>query len=236
MPTSSHLHTPCEASRLNCLDPQLHSERIEHGSGAPPLEVHPDTARRVYDSLVAQVEDFATAVDFGTFLGSFNKLRLNVAELVGMRLHTGPMFVFFNTVLRARGRTVDWDSPAGRYPVRAGSRVDGRFVTTIHSIASGVLKLCQLQPAVTVYRGAGGFKMPQQLQTPDAFGSRYGTEFGFLSTTMDPAVARQYGETKPLAVFQFRTIMVGARYSRRAGMCIECRARLGPGTGLELRL
>eukprot|EP01052_Picozoa_sp_SAG31_P010641 SAG31_NODE_588_length_13820_cov_47.352452_3_plen_732_part_00 len=180
---------------------KLHEDRVDYSSTAPPLRPHPDTARRIYDALakITPAEHFGFADtessenDFSAFQRIFGKLCLNVPELVAMRLHTGPMFVFYNTVLRARGGTVDWESPAKRYPIQFNANVAGKFVTTIHSIASGVLKLSHLQPAVTVYRGAGGFKMPAALRKPDAFGSRFGTEYGFLSTTMDPAVAREYG-------------------------------------------
>ena len=67
----------------------------------------------------------------------------------------GPMFVFYNTVLRAGGARVDWDSAAGEYPCERGGEVTRRFVSTIHCISSGVLKLGRLQPAATVYLGLG---------------------------------------------------------------------------------
>ena len=75
----------------------------------------------------------------------------------------------------------------GRYPILKGCVTSGRFVTTIHAMNSGVLKLSVFTPITKVYRGAAGMKMPAFLVYPDEFNSRLGIEMGFMSTTTDPA-------------------------------------------------
>ena len=69
-----------------------------------------------------------------------------------------------------------------------------RFVTTLHSINSGIQKLSQLTPSVVSYRGTSGMKMPKQLLEHDALGSRLGIDFAFISTSTDKAVAMHYGK------------------------------------------
>ena len=60
----------------------------------------------------------------------YTKLDVNTAELLGLRLYTGPMFEFYNNVLRAKGAEV----PFGwSYPGKAGEVTTGKFVTTIVS-------------------------------------------------------------------------------------------------------
>ena len=77
------------------------------------------------------------------------------------------MFEFYNTALRAQGGKVPWGT---RYPVLKGEETRGRFVTTIHSINSGILKLSNLTPVLCVYRGASGLQLPEQLELPTKFG------------------------------------------------------------------
>ena len=85
------------------------------------------------------------------------------------------MFEFYNTVLRAKGQQVPWGD---RYPCLAGNLTTGRFVTTIHAVNSGIIKLSVLTPVVDVYRGAAGLKIPDQLEVASKFGGRLGIEFG----------------------------------------------------------
>jgi histidyl-tRNA synthetase len=60
----------------------------------------------------------------------YTKLDVNTAELLGLRLYTGPMFEFFNNVLRAKGGKV----PFGwSYPGLKDEVTTGKFVTTIVS-------------------------------------------------------------------------------------------------------
>ena len=94
-----------------------------------------------------------------------------------------------------------------RYPILANEDTSSKFVTTIHAVNSGILKLSVLTPVLIVYRGtcnsftflkhirsfvfrrvsqsekwqrsgASGMKMPDQLEIADKFGSRLGIEYG----------------------------------------------------------
>ena len=62
----------------------------------------------------------------------YEKLNMNTAELLGLRLYTGPLFEFYNSVLRAKGGTVPFGD---RYPALKGEQTSGRFVTTIHAVS-----------------------------------------------------------------------------------------------------
>ena len=52
----------------------------------------------------------------------------------------GPMFQEYNSELRAAGQATTADKMC-------------KYVTTIHLISSGLVKLGQVQPAKTLYRG-----------------------------------------------------------------------------------
>jgi hypothetical protein len=45
----------------------------------------------------------------------------------------------------------------------------GKYTTTIHLIASGLIKLGRIQPALTLYRGVKGLKMPPEWVPPFIF-------------------------------------------------------------------
>ena len=51
------------------------------------------------------------------------------------------MFEFYNTVLRAKGKLVPFGD---RYPMLKGETTTKRFVTTIHAVNSGIIKLAEL--------------------------------------------------------------------------------------------
>jgi len=52
--------------------------------------------------------------------------------MVSCRFFAGPMYEFYNSVLRAKGDTIPWGDD---YPMLRGERVTGRFVTTIHAVS-----------------------------------------------------------------------------------------------------
>jgi len=66
----------------------------------------------------------------------FDEMRLMDEEIKCLRLYTGPMFEKYNSVLRERKKN--------------------EFVTTLHLISSGLVKLSKKQKAMTLYRGMGG--------------------------------------------------------------------------------
>ena len=82
------------------------------------------------------------------------------------------------------------------------------FVTTLHVINSGILKMARvsrLPPLGFVYRGLSGVALPRDLTVPNAQGITAGVEFGFCSTTMAKTVAMQYvGKGTNPVIFQIR--------------------------------
>jgi len=111
---------------------------------------------------------------------------LSLHEFVATRLYTGPMFVKYNAVLRGI------DTDVRPLEARFQSLCRGnRYASTLHCINSAVVKLSQLQRAVTVYRGVGGV-LPDSFLSPNHFNVRGGVERAFMSTTTDRQVALDY--------------------------------------------
>ena len=67
-----------------------------------------------------------------------------------------------------------------------------RYCATIHAINDALIKMSRVTTAEKLYRGVGGFRLPDTFMTPDEWNVRGGVEFGFLSATTDRAVAMQY--------------------------------------------
>jgi hypothetical protein len=107
---------------------------------------------------------------------------LTRAEVTALRLYTGPMFACFNQVLR---------NPSAN---------QGKFLYTIHALASGVIKLSRFQNTCEVWRGLSGGVLPASFMEPDKFGCCGGTDFGFMSTTTDKKVALDYARSKPPSI------------------------------------
>ena len=85
---------------------------------------------------------------------------------------------------RTHGLPTPWLLRSCRSPSRAvGSTI---------CAGSALIKLSRVTTAEKLYRGVGGFRLPETFLTPDEFGVRGGVEFGFLSATTDRAVAMQY--------------------------------------------
>ena len=121
----------------------------------------------------------------------FAELQFTLPELGSLRMYTGPMFMLYNTVLRAmatKSKTVEYGGPS-----MLGKSVEKKFTTTLHGINSGVIKLSRMQPACEVYRGVGGMRLPPAFVTPNSHNVRGGVENGFLSTTTDWDAALKYG-------------------------------------------
>ena len=72
----------------------------------------------------------------------------------------------------------------------------GVFVTTIHAINSGIVKLAKLQRTTTVYRGVSGGVLPSEFLLPDQYGAIGGVEAAFMSTTTDRNVAMEFANRK----------------------------------------
>ena len=60
------------------------------------------------------------------------------------------------------------------------NRTKGAYVTTLHAINSGIIKLSKQTKACTVYRGVAGGVLPEQFWTPNDDGVMGGIELGFV--------------------------------------------------------
>lgn len=120
--------------------------------------------------------------------------KLLKVEIIALRLYTGPLFELYNGVLRAWGNLEGRGHVPAYSQVYPGEDVRNRFTTTIHVINSGVLKLSRLQPAVPVFRGISGMKLPKRFIEQDEYNVRGGVEYAFMSTTTDESVALGYAK------------------------------------------
>jgi len=152
---------------------------------------------------------------------------------VGARLYTGPMFVKYNTVLRACSGKVEF------LVVQAKALCAGnKYSTTLHVINSALGVLSALSKCQSVYRGVSGGILPESFTTPspvDWF--RGGVEFGFMSTTHDREVAFEYAKGSGGIIFKMYMGMVdkGADLSPISQYPHECEICFPPLTALEVR-
>jgi hypothetical protein len=106
--------------------------------------------------------------------------KVTVAEVVALRLYTGPMYVKYNAVLR------------GMAVATAGGTI---YSSTVHLICSGLHKLSRVSEVpkeMKLYRGSGGMALPSSFLEPDASGCAGGTEPAIMSATPDRSVALGY--------------------------------------------
>ena len=82
----------------------------------------------------------------------------------------------YNGLLRAYGNRAAKGIVPSYALVGAGQDVRGRFTTTLHVLNSGVLKLAKLQPAIPVYRGISGMKLPKSFTKKNKLNVRGGVE------------------------------------------------------------
>ena len=110
------------------------------------------------------------------------KAGLQEAEVIALRLYTGPMYLWYNAVLRGCPKEV-FDTLEGN-----------RYETTVFCIISGIIKLSKLTEVPEdrrLYRGLGGVVLPESFWTKTE-GFRGGVERGLMSATADRRVAMQY--------------------------------------------
>ena len=74
------------------------------------------------------------------------------------------------------------------------------YVTTLHAINSGIVKVGKIAMACKVYRGIGGVALPVEFWEPNEFGVRGGVEKAFLSTTTSRRVAMGYASGRGVGV------------------------------------
>ena len=111
---------------------------------------------------------------------------LMVEEQIAGRLYTGPIYEKLNAVLRALSGNAFLRSRCEKLCL------GNTYATTIHAVASCVLKLSKLTVASKVYRGLKGAALPANFFTPDEHGVCGGVEFGFTSTSCAKAEALAY--------------------------------------------
>jgi WD40 repeat protein len=149
------------------------------------------------------------------------------------------MFELYNAVLRAWANDADRGVVPTFSAVAPGLHVCDRFTSTLHAINSGVVKLSQLTPAIVVYRGISGMKLPAPFLAPSKFNVRGGVEYGFMSTTLDQRVALRYatsgaGEPSTLMVMQMGMVDRGAQLDWLSQYPEEKEILLPPLTGMEV--
>ena len=108
---------------------------------------------------------------------------LKGAEVISVRLYTGPMYMLYNAVLR-------------KFPKQVFESLQGNcYETTIFCIISAVAKLSKttaIPPNRRVFRGLGGMILPEEFWSLHDGGFRGGIEWGLMSTTTNRKVAMQY--------------------------------------------
>ena len=117
---------------------------------------------------------------------------LNQAEVVALRLYTGPIYVPWNTALRLYD-----DKP----------HLLLEWQTSLSILYSAVFKLSFLSKPGTVYRGVNEsrMKLPEAFYRQDGNNFAGGVELAFMSTTYDINVATEYlsrGTTKEGTIFE----------------------------------
>ena len=144
---------------------------------------------------------------------------LLLPEVAGIRLYTGPMYAKYNGTLRTKSR--------------------GAYVTTLHAINSGIVKLSKQTKACTVYRGVSGGILPEEFWQANEHGVIGGVELGFMSTSTERDVAlgymKQSSKTSQI-LFEIRMGMIdrGADVSLLSQFPAEKEILFAPLTGLEV--
>jgi hypothetical protein len=144
--------------------------------------MHPDSKYKTTG--IADVERDGRPDNTLAFFMRSTKVRrakLNLEEVIALRLYTGPMYKHYNTVLRTsiKGHSSLPQTPAPHL----------NYVTTIHAINSAILKLSRIQRAEKVYWGVADGVLPDKFWCENEFGVRGGVEAGFRSTTTNRDVA-----------------------------------------------
>ena len=136
-------------------------------------------------------------------------------EVIAGRLYTGPVFIKYNCVLR--GVETAHRNTIPRFLNEWRALCQGnKYTTTIHCIASCIVKCSKLTQCGTVYRGLSGGVLPDAFWHSDEYNVRGGCEYSFLSTSLERSVALEYAAHRKCAATVFE-INMGAT-SRGAHM------------------
>ena len=154
------------------------------------------------------------------------------AEFVAARLYTGPMYLKYNTTLRAvPGKDVALAKVFER--LCCGNR----YEATIHLISAAIAKLGRIQKAQPLYRAPGGV-VPADFWRYSEYNVRGGVEYAFMSATAEREVALEYAQDSAAGViFEIHQAMVdrGAELSWLSQYPHEKEVTFPPLTALEVR-
>jgi hypothetical protein len=169
---------------------------------------------------------------------------LLLEEAIAVCLYTGPLFEKYNAVCRGGSlnkRHNDFNHGKFLAMCCGDTQTDdqaNRYVTTIHLASSGLVKLSKLSKAETVMRGTAGGLLPRQFWEEDETGVRGGVEYGFLSTTTNLEVAKQYagGSRGAGTLYKMQTGMIdkGADIGWISQYPLERELCFPPLTGLQV--
>jgi hypothetical protein len=157
-------------------------------------------------------------------------------EALGGVLYSGPMFLWYNNILRFVGDTSDGYRP----DIVKGHKLEGEFVTTTHAINSCILVQSKQQVACKVYRGVKGGMLPRNFWIPNKFGVKGGIERGFSSFTTKKNMALGFskadGPSQSSMLFEAQMGMVdrGADLSWLSQYPGEAEILFAPLTGMEV--
>lgn len=111
-------------------------------------------------------------------------------------------------------------------------QVDPQYVTTIHAVVSGIIKLSAIMILPIdrkVYRGLSDIELPQEFWEEDEYGAKGGVELGIMSTTLNRRVACQYSSHGNVpTIFEIDVGQVGKRHASShlcfvaLRACIDC--------------
>ncbi|KOO20837.1 achain structural determinant protein [Chrysochromulina tobinii] len=194
-------------------------------------EHQPECCRvpRTLDYMCREMESNANV-----HLRKANHAEMIVEELIAGRLYTGPMYMKYNAVLRAK---------SGNPYLQQQCRIlckENDYPTSIHATNSCVLKLSKLTKAGKVWRGIKDGTLPKEFWVPNEMGVRGGIEYGFSSTTTDKKQALQYAshgckDGDAMTIFEMQMGMVdrGADLTWLSQYPHEREVLLPPLTGIE---
>jgi len=165
-----------------------------------------------------------------------NHAEMIAEELLAGRLYTGPMYMKYNAVLRAKSGNV--------FLMQQNKALckGNDYPTSIHATNSCVLKLSKLTKAGKVWRGIKDAKLPKEFWVPNEMGVRGGIEYGFSSTTTDKSQALAYasgggtgkaGEAMTIFEMQMGMVDRGADLTWLSQYPFEREVLLPPLTGIE---
>ena len=167
-------------------DPKAKVGRMWDWPVEEKLRDDPEQRSRCRQPLPAK--DFAEArAELDAQLVKLGYTPIRDVEFFGARLYTGPLFEKYCAVLR--GIPGFSAFLTNKYHELC---MGNRYCSTIHAINDAFIKMSRVTKAENLYRGVGGFRLPDTFLTPDAWNVRGGVEFGFMSATTDREVAVTY--------------------------------------------